>query len=106
MIVTFVALAALTFSTPAATPDSDQVPLTRTVHMNDLNLATAHGQRAAKQRLAYAINEVCPNEDPSDMMPTAEVRRCRNKAWAQANQQLDVEIARADARGDNQLASR
>jgi UrcA family protein len=66
----------------AASP-ADGVP-TMVVSYGDLNLSTDDGARTLYRRIAAAARQVCPLEDPRDLVGTAHSNACRTQAVARA----------------------
>jgi UrcA family protein len=100
------ALAALASSAPGTHRLADEMPPTRIVKLAGLDLATPQGVRVANHRVVWTINEICKDGVPQGMTPSPAVRQCRKRALAQANGQLNIEIANANARHNADLASR
>lgn len=74
-------------------------PVTRTVKIGDLNLATGSGVKQMEKRVAHGVAEVCPM--PAGNSPNYERRdyeACRKFAMDGARPQMDRALAAARMR--------
>jgi UrcA family protein len=79
-------------------------PVTRTVNIADLNLATNAGVEEMHKRVANAIGKVCPT--PGGITITYAQRDaavCRDFAWTGARQQMDRAVHSATERAPKQM---
>jgi UrcA family protein len=65
-------------------------PVTRTVKVSDLNLASPQGQQTLARRLHAAIEQVCaPSAGENRLrVSRSKIEDCRQSAWADAQRQL------------------
>jgi UrcA family protein len=82
-----------------ATPALAQPPVTVTsiVRTADRDLGSATGQRALDKRLSQAINEVCGEASPADLVGQNKVRDCRKDAHNRFDAERDQRIAAASS---------
>jgi UrcA family protein len=97
-MVRMTTLTAFTLALTAATgfPATAQ-QLTRVVSYRDLDLATAHGARTFRHRVAHAVNYVCRFAHAGDDMLKSENQQCRENVAAAIKPKMTraIEIARA-----------
>ena len=87
---TFTAIAAafvaLSAGQAAAQPEA---PLKAAVSYADLDLSRASGRSVLENRVARAVESVCPpRPSPAELRKRQAFRACHEQAWAGARQQL------------------
>jgi UrcA family protein len=93
MLNTLIALTLL--ASPAVLPDA-QSSRTAQVRQSDLNLASAHGRRILDQRIASAVDKVCPVDKAGYVTKSTPGLRCRTETKARLASQRAQAVARAD----------
>lgn len=89
-------LASLAFVTPAVAQDRETV--STTVSMNDLNLTSREGQRAAALRVKQAAVALCGSlADVRDLAQANEIKRCQAEAMRTGTAATARAIAAAGA---------
>lgn len=90
----FAALAATaaTVSFPAFAQDA--VPSTQ-VHYSDLNLTSASGAKALRERVARAARRVCASDGEKSLSGATQSRHCADMALARAMPQVELALANA-----------
>jgi UrcA family protein len=81
---------------------ADIVTNSTTVRYHDLDLASATGEAALKQRVARAAKTVCWNADGPTLDDHARFDACRDAAIASASPKMNAVIA--SARSDHRYA--
>lgn len=87
------ALAIAALQPVAAQAQTFDVRSTRSVRIDDLDLASDSGRHTLAIRLAAAVRQVCGVPDNRDLPAMAEHMRCRASARAQAARQARLAIA-------------
>jgi len=90
-IATLLPLSAVT--TPAvAAPVATQMA----VHYDDLNLASAEGQKKLDRRIAYAAEKVCGySTDFRQLSMSRKASQCRDEAIARTSAEVEVAVQNA-----------
>src|SRR5512147_451076 len=70
-------------------------PVSQTVNIADLNLATSAGGSAMEKRVSGAIKSMCTVTGPTGVAPAKEGKTCRDYAWASARPQMDRAVQAA-----------
>lgn len=70
-------------------------PVSQTVNIADLNLATPAGVSAMEKRVTGAVNSMCDVKGTAGVAPANERKICRNYAWASAKPQMQSAIQAA-----------
>lgn len=70
-------------------------PVSQTVKIADLNLATSDGVSAMQKRVTGAINSMCTVTGSTGIAPANEGKTCRDFAWASARPQMDRAVQAA-----------
>lgn len=65
------------------------------VSFDDLNLATATGERSLNRRVAAAVRNVCLDDFTGAALRSNDFYRCSDGAWAGARPQIAQAVARA-----------
>lgn len=68
------------------------------VQYRDLNLASPEGRTAVERRIRYAARGVCDTPTGFDLQRTIRAETCRTRAIVAANGQLEMVLARIEAR--------
>lgn len=69
--------------------------LVRTVHIGDLDLKSALGQKEMEKRVALAVDSICAIPSPLPSYKGRMEKPCRDEAWASARPQMADAIKRA-----------
>jgi UrcA family protein len=93
-------LATAAIASPAVA--ADMVTGSTTVRYHDLDLASAAGEAALKQRVARAARNVCWNADGPSIDDHARFDACRDAAIASASPKMNAVIA--SVRSDHRYA--
>lgn len=70
-------------------------PVSQTVNIADLNLATPAGVSTMEKRVTGAVNSMCDVRGSAGLAPANERKVCRNYAWASARPQMHRAIQAA-----------
>lgn len=70
-------------------------PVSQTVKIGDLNLATSAGVSTMENRVTGAIKSMCTVTGSTGVAPANEGKTCRDFAWASAKPQMDRAIQAA-----------
>lgn len=70
-------------------------PVSQTVKIADLNLATSAGVSAMEKRVTGAIGSMCTVTGSPGVAPANEGKTCRDYAWASARPQMDRAVQAA-----------
>lgn len=70
-------------------------PVSQTVKIADLNLATHAGVSAMETRVTAAVDTMCHVRGTTGVSPAKEGKICRGYAWASARPQMDRSIQAA-----------
>lgn len=91
-IIAMTAAALLTLAAGQAAAQADQGPPKASVSYADLDLSRPAGRAVLERRISVAVARVCPAPpiSPSELRNLQGYRKCKQIAWAGANQQLAV----------------
>lgn len=93
MFTSIVAVALVTLGAGRASAQADR-PLTESVSYADLDLAKPSGRAALDQRVARAVDHVCPDEPgPLRLARRREQIECREQALTDAKLQIAAAVA-------------
>ena len=93
--MTKIFLTALLLSAAAPAIAEPAEPVTSLVQVGDLDLSSQAGQRTLERRLTQAINEVCGDPSPADLVGQNKARNCRQDLRSRLDAERDQRIASA-----------
>jgi UrcA family protein len=79
---------------------------TRIVHYQDLDLASAAGQKQLNHRLRRAVDYVCRMPSPASPLTGSEDQDCRAEVLARVQTRMQAAVGLAQARAASQIAAR